>query len=119
MTIVDQQHGAEVVTQKGRVYKFDAIECMVNYVDENADTDFAYLLVNTFDEPGDLVDAAKAHYLISEAIPSPMGAFLSAFTTQQKAVAMAEERGGETYDWPALQRHFEASGRMRSGGQPQ
>ena len=35
MTIVDKQHAAELVTDKGRVYKFDAIECMVNYLEQN------------------------------------------------------------------------------------
>ena len=29
MTIVDRQHAAEAVTSKGKVFKFDAIECMV------------------------------------------------------------------------------------------
>ncbi len=30
MTIVDKQHAAQMVTEKGRVYKYDAIECMLN-----------------------------------------------------------------------------------------
>jgi copper chaperone NosL len=31
MSIVDQRFGGEIVTQKGKVYMFDAVECMVNY----------------------------------------------------------------------------------------
>ena len=33
MTIVDKQHAAEIVTKKGKPFKYDAIECMVR--DEN------------------------------------------------------------------------------------
>ncbi len=29
MKIVDQQHAAEIVTKKGKPFKYDAIECMV------------------------------------------------------------------------------------------
>ena len=29
MLIMDQRYGTEIVTTKGRVYKFDAIECLV------------------------------------------------------------------------------------------
>ena len=35
MNIVDRQHAAEAVTHKGRVYTFDAIECMMNYVNRH------------------------------------------------------------------------------------
>jgi copper chaperone NosL len=31
MTIVDKVHAAEIVTKKGKVCKFDATECMINY----------------------------------------------------------------------------------------
>ncbi len=29
MNIVDKQHAAEIVTSKGKPFKYDAIECMV------------------------------------------------------------------------------------------
>ena len=36
MTIVDPRYGAELVTTKGKVYKYDAVECLINsvYADE-------------------------------------------------------------------------------------
>lgn len=30
MNIVDVQHASEIVTKKGKVFKYDAIECMLN-----------------------------------------------------------------------------------------
>ena len=114
MTIVDQQHAAEVVTQKGRAYKFDAVECMVNYVDQQGEDQFALLLVTGYLNPGILTDARKATYLISEAIPSPMGAFLTAFTDQDDARAVQQESGGRLFNWSELQRHFAEEGLMQT-----
>lgn len=102
MTIVDRQHAAEAVTAKGKVYKFDAIECMVQYLKEQANTEYAHLLVNDYEEPSTLIDAKTSHYLISEAIPSPMGAFLSAFANKEAAQKIQTAKNGELYNWTEL-----------------
>jgi copper chaperone NosL len=103
MTVVDRQHAAQVVTSKGRVYKFDAIECMIPYVAaEGGPQGFAHLLVADYAAPGELVNAAAATYLISPAVPSPMGAFLSAFADEDQARALRDEKGGELYSWEEI-----------------
>ncbi len=100
MTIVDRQHAAEAVTTKGKVFQFDAIECMMQFLDDQGDeSGFALLLVNDFEQPGELTDARTATYLVSEQLPSPMGAFLSAFAKRETAEAMQREKGGTLYDW--------------------
>ena len=45
MTIVDKVHAAEIVTQKGKVYKFDATECMINFMDEFDTSEIAYVFI--------------------------------------------------------------------------
>jgi len=103
MTIVDTQHAAEVVTVKGKVFKFDAIECMVQYVHDNGDTGFHSFWVNDYTAAsGELVDATTCTYLISQNIPSPMGAFLSGFADPNTAEKFRLEKGGETFEWKAL-----------------
>ncbi|MCG8326861.1 MAG: nitrous oxide reductase accessory protein NosL [Chitinophagales bacterium] len=106
MTIVDQQHAAEVITSKGKAYKFDAIECMVNYLGEEPEQTYAFQLVNDYQQPKELIPAEESFYLISEAIPSPMGANLSAFETKAKAKAVQAEKGGNVYSWNALQQQL-------------
>jgi copper chaperone NosL len=32
MTIVDKQHAAQFVNDKGKTYNFDAAECLINYL---------------------------------------------------------------------------------------
>lgn len=106
MTIVDRQHASQLVTSKGKVFKFDAIECMINYMDDNQETDYAHILVADFREPGKLIDAMKTTYLISPEISSPMGAFLSAFKSEEAAQKVQAESSGDLYNWNDLLTHF-------------
>lgn len=102
MTIVDKIHGAEYVTAKGKVHKFDAVECLVNDITESQPTEIALLKVNFYESPADFIDAEKAVYLISLELPSPMGANLTAFATREAAEKAQEEFGGMLYSWADL-----------------
>lgn len=102
MTIVDRQHAAEMVTGKGKVFKFDAVECMVNSMEEIGADNIALYLCNTYDTPAQLLDAGTASFLVSEALQSPMGANLTAFSTVEEATNAQEEYGGTIYTWDTL-----------------
>lgn len=108
MTIVDPQFAAELVTDKGRVYTFDAIECMVQYRLAAPETSFALLLVNDYLHSGTLQPAENCSYLISPNLPSPMGANLSAFYDRTSAETYQREKEGELYSWEELLAHFES-----------
>lgn len=106
MTIVDRQHSAELVTDKGKAYKFDAIECMVHHLEDTA-VPVGLLLVADYFEPGKLIDAKKATFIISPNIPSPMKANLSAIAIKEKAISLQAEKEGDLYTWEELLAHFE------------
>ena len=106
MIIVDQQHGSEIVTKKGRVYKFDSIECLLNYNQQNDQSEVAMKLCNHFDMPGELITLEEASFLISENLPSPMGAFLTAFENESAAVKAKKQYGGSIFDWNELVEHW-------------
>jgi copper chaperone NosL len=102
MTITDDRYGTEIVSAKGRAYKFDSIECMVGAVKEGekitADEAERYYVAD-YAEHGNLFDATTAAFLVSEKLPSPMGANLTGFAARAAAEAMREARGGEILDW--------------------
>lgn len=106
MTIVDKQHAAEYVTHTGKVFKFDAIECMMNSIKDGGDTEITLFLVNSIENPGQLIDATEATYLISESIPSPMGENLSAFKTKELAENVRSEQTGQIFTWQAIKERF-------------
>lgn len=107
MTVVSKTHASEYVTKKGKAFMFDAIECMVNEINDQHNEDgLAFVLVANYANPGELIDASIATFLISQEIKSPMGANLSAFKSFDKAKETQTEHGGELYTWKELKEKF-------------
>lgn len=106
MTIVDKQHAAQIVTKKGKAYKFDAIECMIHYSKNIDTTSIGLFLVSNYQVSESLLNAKESSFIISENIPSPMGAYLSAVPTQSEANKIVSEKGGAIYHWEALIKHM-------------
>lgn len=106
MTIVDRQHAAELVTTKGKSYKYDAIECMMHALKEWDKPNVSYYLVADFNTPGRLMEAQHAQFLISESIPSPMGANLSAFANMDELHKTVNDHNGVIKNWDQLSGHF-------------
>ena len=106
MTIVDKTHSAEIVTKKGKDYKYDAVECLVNDIAKKEENSLAFILVANYANPGELIDATQATFLISPAIKSPMGANLSAFTNQQSIDQVLPNIKGKLYTWSTLKDKF-------------
>lgn len=107
MTIVDRQHAAEIVTDKGKVFKFDSSECMLNHLKEIGNKQIILYLVNDYDQPGELIDATSATYLKSNRIPSPMGEFLTAFKSEKAAVDALLTYEGDLMTWEQLKLRFQ------------
>jgi len=79
MTISNPKFGAELITDKGRVLKYDAAECMVNQLNKEG-TKFQKLYAVPFDAPKKLVNVDQLRFLISPDFRSPMGANLTAYS---------------------------------------
>lgn len=99
MTIVDRQHAAQLVTTKGKAQKFDAIECMLNHIADQEPSQYAFMLVKDYENPGVWLNAEESHFLICKDIPSPMGAYLSAVTSPQAGQKVLADREGEILAW--------------------
>jgi copper chaperone NosL len=102
MTIVDQGYGCELVTHKGKVFMFDAIECMLHFKEEREIESWKYEMVTALNNPGHLMDVKDAIYLRSSELQSPMGLNITAFSGDSPG----EEFSGTVYSWRDLQRAF-------------
>jgi len=107
MDIQDELHKA-TVKQEGLSLQFDAIECLINYMNINQEHSFETLQVSDY-KTGSFIDAKTATYLKSKAIPSPMGADLSAFNSQENANKFKEEKSDEILTWIQLNEKFKDS----------
>ena len=108
MTIVDQQYGSELVTETGKVFKFDAVECMINHCQKELDgkQKVDLHLITSFTSPGELTDATAAHYLVSDQLPSPMGMNITAFADKATAEKFQKDHHGNLYQWKDLVDNF-------------
>jgi len=103
MTIVDKQHAAQLVTNKGKAFKYDAIECMLNDLKSTPTAAIELFLVIDYLNPSVLIDATTATYLISPEIKSPMGANLSAFASNEAAQPFVKTPASRVYSWTEIQ----------------
>ncbi|MGB5363781.1 MAG: nitrous oxide reductase accessory protein NosL [Aureibaculum sp.] len=106
MTIVEETHAAQIVTKKGKAFKYDAIECLLNDLENHEKEDIALYLVTDYLTPQKLIDAKTATFLISKSIQSPMGANLSAFENRNEIEEYAKNEEDKIFDWADLQKHF-------------
>ena len=105
MTIMDKRFAAELITAKGKVFKFDAAECMAGFLKDNpaiaSDTKSVFL-VNDFTKPGQFADARKSFFLRDSSLSSPMGGNLAAFLSRPAAEAAKKDKSAQVYDWSLL-----------------
>lgn len=106
MTIVDQQHAAQYVTNKGKQYKYDAIECLLNELSETGTENVQIALVSDYMNPGIMTDATTATFLVSQEIKSPMGAFLSGFSQNKQANDFVKSDNDKLYTWQTIKQKF-------------
>ena len=105
MTLTDRRFGAEIVTVKGRVYKFDDLNCMVDYLKSGniAAENIAQVVVVDFQKTGSFVDVESAFFLQNEALKSPMRGDVAAFSAQPDLDAVkATVGGGKEMKWEAV-----------------
>jgi len=108
MTLMDEKFGAEIVTKKGKVYKFDDVNCMITFYNsgyepkENIEHD----LVIDFGDPGKLMKAESALYIHSPEIRSPMLSQVAAFSSQVQLDNHNKEWNGKVMTWEEVVEEF-------------
>ncbi|MDP2088294.1 MAG: nitrous oxide reductase accessory protein NosL [Flavobacteriaceae bacterium] len=105
MTIVDKPFSSEIVNSKGKVYVYDAIECMIKSLEvENLDAKL--YLVYDYENTTEFMDATKSHFIISDKIKSPMGENLAAFQSKATAEKFVKNNGGILLNWTEINARF-------------
>ena len=107
MTLMDKKFGAELVTEKGKVYKFDDVNCMLSFYNANETSqNYKYRLVVDFTQPSKLIDAGDAFYLKSSEIKSPMASQVAAFEKKESMEELKKQWKGIYLVWGELVTQF-------------
>lgn len=102
MNIVDNKYGGEIVTSKGKIFKFDAVSCMFEYYKDKSDQQKDLVFVTDFAHPGKLIDAKTAFFLDSDKLSSPMGADIAGFETKVEMENIQKLFPGKVLNWQQL-----------------
>lgn len=104
MIVMDKRYGAELVTDKGKIFMFDSIECLVGYLDNQklSKDNYTSVWVGNYANPGNIIDAEKALYLKNDELRSPMGLNVLAVENQEQYDKLQKEFGGESVTWKDL-----------------
>ena len=108
MTIMDKKFGGEVVTTKGKVFKFDDANCMINFLNtgEIKERDIAFRLMIDFSQPEKLIDANNGFFLKGESIKSPMASKVAAFEDYEVMNNYKQELNAIYLTWGELVTQF-------------
>jgi len=102
MNIANGKFGAEIITEKGRIYKFDDVFCLVNFKEQNPDTKIAKHYIHEYAEDNVLIPAENAFYCKGGNINSPMHGNIIATKTQENVTKFAAEFGAKTITWSEI-----------------
>jgi len=93
MTIIDNRFAAEILTEKGKAYKFDDIACLLNYLHEHKQQNAGVkIYVANYSNPtSTFLDAFTATYVHNEQFKTAMNGNYAAFPSAQDATKEGEK----------------------------
>ena len=104
MTITDAKYGAEFITKKGKVYKFDDVHCSRSFLQSNMieEKDIKDIYLVDFADDHSLVKAGESFLLQGEGIHGPMNGNVIAFKNEDSLKSMAVQLKGSATTWDKL-----------------
>lgn len=91
MTIVDNRFGAELVTAKGKIYKFDDIICLRHFEKEHPEQKENRIFVSDYrKEHRPMLEGKDVIFLRHGFFRSPMNGQYAAFASREEAQALAD-----------------------------
>jgi copper chaperone NosL len=102
MTISNGKFASELITKKGRFYKFDDVSCMIKYIKADTDLVDAKLFVTNYSNETQFIPVEKGFYLFGGTISAPMGGKVAAFDTDKKATDLKTKLEAEKASWQTI-----------------
>jgi copper chaperone NosL len=102
MTISNAKFASELITEKGRYYKFDDASCMIKYAKEKPTVKIKSFFVMNYLNDKQFIAVEKAFYLSGGTINGPMGGKVIAFDSKEKAIQNQSKFSAQQTNWSAI-----------------
>lgn len=102
MKISDGKFGTELITSKGRIYKFDDMFCMIKYHKENKDVQIQSFYIHDYNQNNVLIPAETAFYIKGGEINSPMHGNIIAVKTNEESQILAQKLKANPISWQEI-----------------
>lgn len=108
MKLMDERFGAQLVTDKGRIYMFDDVNCMVEFMDSDEGKRhlYAYELIVDYSNPGELLDVHYTFFLKTDEIRTPMNSKIIALPNRETQEEFKADIGGILLGWGEIRANF-------------
>ena len=106
MTISDIRYGAEIITKKGKIFKFDDPQCAISFLKEHPEIKQALreIYYSSFSEPHSLIPSHTAFVLKCENLRAPMGGLYTVFNNMEDLNKVKQEYPGSVINWTEMNR---------------
>lgn len=104
MTISDIRYGAEIVTKKGKAYKFDDLHCLLSFLRSNMieKEQVGDVFISNYSGDHRLLNVSTALMLKADELRSPMGGNIAAFDNKDSLAAVMKKFPGNAITWREL-----------------
>jgi copper chaperone NosL len=101
MTISDNRYGAEIITKKGKAYKFDDSHCLLSFIKLKTveKKEMAEVYFTDFTGEHHLIKAENAFLLQGDFFKSPMNGNMAAFSNEDSMKKMAQQYKAAVVTW--------------------
>jgi copper chaperone NosL len=104
MTISDVRYGAEILTKKGKVYKFDDVHCILSMLKGMPAEDIHDIYFTNFYGDHALINAKTAMFFKSDELNTPMGGNVAAISDDASLQRLSQQFKGAEVSWSELRK---------------
>ena len=104
MTVADLRFGGEFITNKGKIYKFDDVHCLLSYIKSGQITksEIKNIYLADFSGLHEMIPVSESLLVNDESLHSPMSGNIAAFSNKDSMEKIKTQLNAETITWDKL-----------------
>lgn len=104
MTIMDARFGGELITKKGKIYKFDDPHCLTHFIKSGSirESDISQTVFVSYRHPDTFLNSETVHFVVGDSFKSPMNSNAAAFQDLKEAEDAAVAARANIKSWKEL-----------------